>query len=40
MLQQFARWLRDLPVEPDLSLNLLASELTVTEAPAVLLQPA
>jgi sulfur carrier protein ThiS adenylyltransferase len=28
MLHQFTRWLRDLPVEPDLSLNLLAAELT------------
>lgn len=27
MLHQFARWLRGLPVNPDLSLNLLASEL-------------
>ena len=39
VLRQFARWLRDVPVEPDLSLNLLASELTVAEAPAVRLQP-
>ena len=31
MTQQFTRWLRKLPVDPDLSLNLLASELTVTE---------
>lgn len=29
MLHQFARWLRGLPVEVDLTLNLLASELTV-----------
>jgi hypothetical protein len=29
MLAQFTKWLRRLPVEPDLSLNLLASELTV-----------
>jgi molybdopterin/thiamine biosynthesis adenylyltransferase len=29
MLNQFARWLRQQPVDPDLSLNLLASELTV-----------
>jgi len=29
MLHQFARWLRGQPVDPDLSLNLLASELTV-----------
>jgi len=28
MLAQFTRWLRRLPVDPDLSLNLLASELT------------
>ena len=27
MVQQFSRWLRDLPVDRDLSLNLLASEL-------------
>ncbi len=30
MLHQFARWLRDMPVDPDLSLNLLASELSLT----------
>lgn len=29
MLHQFARWLRGQPVDPDVSLNLLASELTV-----------
>jgi hypothetical protein len=29
MLHQFTRWLRNLPVDADLSLNLLASELTV-----------
>jgi sulfur carrier protein ThiS adenylyltransferase len=29
MLHQFARWLRSQPVDPDMSLNLLASELTV-----------
>jgi sulfur carrier protein ThiS adenylyltransferase len=29
MLHQFARWLRELPLDRDLSLNLLASELTV-----------
>lgn len=29
MLHQFSRWLRDLPVDADLSLNLLTSELTV-----------
>jgi len=32
MLHQFTRWLRGLPVDPDLSLNLLASELTVSES--------
>ncbi len=31
MPQQFTRWLRGLPVDCDLSLNLLASELAVTE---------
>lgn len=30
MLHQFARWLRGQPVDADLSLNLLASELTVS----------
>ena len=30
MLEQFSRWLRRMPVEADLSLNLLASELTCT----------
>jgi sulfur carrier protein ThiS adenylyltransferase len=30
MMEQFARWLRQLPVDPDLSLNLLASELSVS----------
>jgi molybdopterin-synthase adenylyltransferase len=29
MLHQFARWLRGQPVDPDVTLNLLASELTV-----------
>lgn len=29
MLEQFSRWLRDLPVDGDLHLNLLSSELTV-----------
>jgi molybdopterin/thiamine biosynthesis adenylyltransferase len=29
MLHQFARWLRGQPIDPDISLNLLASELTV-----------
>ena len=28
MLHQFAKWLRGLPVDPDLMLNLLAGELT------------
>jgi hypothetical protein len=28
MVHQFVRWLRDRPIDPDLSLNLLASELT------------
>jgi molybdopterin-synthase adenylyltransferase len=32
MLHQFARWLRDVPVDPELSLNLLASELNVAGA--------
>ena len=32
MLQQFTRWLRNVPVDADLSLNLLSSELTVTDA--------
>ena len=31
MIAQFTRWLRRLPVDADLSLNLLASELSVTE---------
>jgi molybdopterin-synthase adenylyltransferase len=30
MLHQFTRWLRDVPVDPDLSLNLLASDIGVT----------
>lgn len=29
LVHQFTRWLRDLPVDPDLSLNLLASELSI-----------
>ena len=33
MLHQFSRWLRGLPVDPDISLNLLASEM-VTDAEA------
>ena len=32
MTQQFTRWLRELPIDCDLSLNLLASELTVAES--------
>ena len=32
MLHQFTRWLRGLPVEPDLTLNLLADELTTQPA--------
>jgi hypothetical protein len=32
MTQQFTRWLRGLPTDNDLSLNLLASEMTVAEA--------
>ena len=32
MLAQFAKWLRRLPVDPDLSLNLLAGELTCLPA--------
>jgi len=32
MLAQFAKWLRRLPVDPDLSLNLLACELTCLPA--------
>jgi sulfur carrier protein ThiS adenylyltransferase len=31
MLHQFTRWLRRLPVDPDIGVNLLASELTVAE---------
>jgi molybdopterin-synthase adenylyltransferase len=33
MVGQFARWLRDIPVIPDQTLNLLAAELTVTDEP-------
>jgi sulfur carrier protein ThiS adenylyltransferase len=29
MVHQFSRWLRNLPVDPDVSINLLASELAV-----------
>jgi sulfur carrier protein ThiS adenylyltransferase len=34
MTHQFTRWLRGLPIDQDLSLNLLASELTAAEAEA------
>jgi sulfur carrier protein ThiS adenylyltransferase len=34
MVGQFTKWLRGLPVEPDVTLNLLAMELTVDPAPA------
>jgi hypothetical protein len=30
MIHQFARWLRDQPIDADVSLNLLASELVVS----------
>ncbi|MCE5328055.1 MAG: ThiF family adenylyltransferase [Planctomycetaceae bacterium] len=34
LLSQFSRWLRGLPTDPDLTLNLLSSEMTaMTEAP-------
>jgi len=33
MLEQFARWLRSLPLDADTSLNLLASELQIAEIP-------
>jgi len=33
MLSQFSRWLRRMPVEADLTLNLLAAELTVPTIP-------
>ena len=29
MLAQFTKWLRGLPIEPDISLNLLTCELSV-----------
>lgn len=32
MTHQFTRWLRDLPVEADVSLNLMAMELVVTDS--------
>lgn len=32
MVEQFSRWLRDLPVDPDLQFNLLSSELTVSDS--------
>jgi sulfur carrier protein ThiS adenylyltransferase len=34
MLHQFSRWLRGLPVDPDISLNLLASEMVTDGAVA------
>jgi len=30
MISQFTKWLRGLPIDPDIQLNLLTSELTVT----------
>ena len=36
MLHQFTRWLRGVPVDPDIALNLLAGELTVQAARAPL----
>lgn len=33
MVGQLTRWLRDLPVDADLMLNLLATELTVGTVP-------
>ena len=32
MLEQFSRWLRNLPVDADVQLNLLSSEMTVAGA--------
>jgi hypothetical protein len=40
MLHQFTRWLRDIPADLDLSLNLLASELSVAAVRAPLMQSA
>ena len=34
MLEQFARWLRSLPIDADCTLNLLGGELTVTDPTA------
>ena len=34
MLHQFTRWLRDIPCDPDLTLNLIASEMEVQECTA------
>ena len=34
MIEQFTRWLRKLPIDADLQLNLLTSELTVVDHPA------
>jgi hypothetical protein len=31
MVQQFTRWLRHIPVDADLHLNLLSSELTLMD---------
>jgi molybdopterin/thiamine biosynthesis adenylyltransferase len=31
MLHQFTRWLRDIPIDPDTTFNLLASELTIAD---------
>jgi hypothetical protein len=33
ILTQFTKWLRRLPVDPDLTLNLLAGEMTCLAAP-------
>jgi sulfur carrier protein ThiS adenylyltransferase len=38
MLSQFSRWLRGMPVEPDLTLNLLAGELSTGSGRGVELQ--
>ncbi len=34
MLHQFTRWLRQIPCDPDVALNLLATEIQVEEVPA------
>jgi sulfur carrier protein ThiS adenylyltransferase len=36
MLHQFSRWLRGLPVDPDISLNLLASEMMTDSSGATI----